>query len=194
MESRGFVESWESRESAESRESRKSHRIATLAALAILAIAIFCAGCGYYPISYYSKQSLGSSLFVESRVNLADPENSVIAKDALNQAIAQKFHANLVPRAQAESVIVTEITDVDVYSIADNDAGFANFYRASVRMSFSYTDKKGNARKFSNYGFYDFPVDVISTITDETRFNAIKEASLSAIDKFVAQVAYYWNR
>lgn len=158
-------------------------------------IAIFASfllsGCGYYPMSYYTKQSLGENIYVESIVNLADPENSLIAKDALNQAIAQKFHSKLVEKSDADTIIRTEITSVSVDSIADNDAGFANFYRASVNISFEYTDKKGNARKFSNYGFYDFPVDVISTITDETRFNAIKEASISAIDKFIAQAAFW---
>lgn len=154
-------------------------------------IATFIVGCGYYPMSYYTKQSFGENIYVESIVNLADPENSLIAKDALNQAIAQKFHLKLVSKSDADTIIRTEITSVSVDSIADNDAGFANFYRASVNISFEYTDKKGNVRKFSNYGFYDFPVDVISTITDENRFNAIKEASISAIDKFVAQAAFW---
>ena len=156
-----------------------------------LLIAIFFAGCGYYPMSYYTKQNLGENIYVEAVVNLADPENSLIAKDALNQAIAQKFHLRLVAKSEADTIIRTEITSVSVDSIADNDAGFANFYRASVNISFEYTDKKGVVRKFSNYGFYDFPVDVISTITDETRFNAIKEASISAIDKFIAQAAFW---
>lgn len=154
-------------------------------------IAIFLAGCGYYPMSYYTKQNLGENIYVEAVVNLADPENSLIAKDALNQAIAQKFHLRLVAKSDADTIIRTEITSVSVDSIADNDAGFANFYRASVNISFEYTDRKGATRKFSNYGFYDFPVDVISTITDETRFNAIKEASISAIDKFIAQAAFW---
>ncbi|MGX2982824.1 LPS assembly lipoprotein LptE [Helicobacter sp. 23-1045] len=148
-------------------------------------------GCGYYPMSYFVKKSLGENIYVESVVNLSDPENSLIAKDALNQAIAQKFHLRLVDKESADTIIRTEITAVSVDSIADNDAGFANFYRASVTMSFDYTDKNGNARRFQNYGFYDFPVDVVSTITDETRFNAIKEASISAIDKFIAQVAFW---
>lgn len=166
-------------------------QIRATTALFALLIAIFLAGCGYYPMSYYTKQNLGENIYVEAVVNLADPENSLIAKDALNQAIAQKFHLRLVAKSEADTIIRTEITSVSVDSIADNDAGFANFYRASVNISFEYTDKKGNARKFSNYGFYDFPVDVISTITDETRFNAIKEASISAIDKFIAQAAFW---
>lgn len=159
--------------------------------IATFIIAIFLAGCGYYPMSYFSKQSLGENIYVESVVNLSDPENSVIAKDALNQAIIQKFHSNLVPKNMAETIIITNITSVSVVSIADNEDGFANFYRATVNISFEYTDKKGNARKFSNYGFYDFQVDLISTITDTERFNAIKEASMSAIDKFIAQVSFW---
>lgn len=153
--------------------------------------AIFLAACGYYPVSHYAKQTLGESIFVESIVNLSDPENAVIAKDALNQAIAQKFHLRLTSRENAQTTLIVEITSVSVYSIADNESGFANFYRAAVNLSFKYTDKKGETRAFSNYGYYDFPVDTVSTITDATRFNAIREASLSTIDKFVAQIAFH---
>lgn len=152
-------------------------------------ITIFFSGCGYYPISYYSKQNLGENIYVESIVSLSDPENSVVAKDALNQAILTKFHSNLVPRNEADSVIVIEITNINLYSIADDPEGFASFYRASVSLTFTYTDKHGNKKKFVNTGFYDFAADNVSTITDDRRFNAIKEASLAAIDKFVAQVA-----
>lgn len=164
---------------------------AAIFALFIATTALIFSGCGYYPMSYFVKKSLGENIYVESVVNLSDPENSLIAKDALNQAIAQKFHLKLVAKSEADTIIRTEITDVSVDSIADNDAGFANFYRASVYINFEYTDKNGNAHKFRNYGFYDFPVDVVSTITDENRFNAIKEASISAIDKFVAQASFW---
>lgn len=153
-------------------------------------IAIFVSGCGYYPISYYSKQSLGENIYVESIVSLSDPENSVVAKDALNQAIITKFHSNLVPRNEADSIITIEITNINLYSIADDQEGFASFYRASVSLTFTYTDKHGKKKKFVDTGFYDFAADNISTITDDRRFNAIKEASLSAIDKFVVQAAY----
>lgn len=154
----------------------------------LIFVAIFLAGCGYYPMSYFSKQSLGENIYVESIVSLSDPENSVIAKDALNQAIVQKFHSKLVEKDEADTIIITNITSVSVYSIADDDKGFANFYRATVNMSFEYTDKKGNHRQFNNYGFYDFQVDLM---TDVNQFNAIKEASMSAIDKFIAQVSFW---
>ncbi|RDU65436.1 LPS assembly lipoprotein LptE [Helicobacter sp. MIT 14-3879] len=159
----------------------------------LLFIIFFTAGCGYYPISYYSKKAIGEDIYVESIVNLSDPENSVIAKDALNQAITTRFHSNLVSKDMAKTIITIEIVNVDLYSIADNKEGFANFYRASVNLSFTYTDKKGNLKKFKNYGYYDFTVDTLSTITDERRFVALREASLSAIDKFVSQVAYNWQ-
>lgn len=159
----------------------------------ILSFILLFVGCGYYPVSYYSKQSLGENIYVESIVNLSDPENSILAKDALNQAIITRFHSNLVSKENAESIISVSITNIDLYSIADSNNGFANFYRTSVTLVFNYTDKNGNKKTFRNSGNYDFSVDTLSTVTDERRFSAITQASMQAIDKFVAQVAYNWR-
>lgn len=159
----------------------------------ILFFSFFLASCGYYPISYYSKQSLGANIYVESIVALSDPENSVIAKDALNQAIVTRFQSSLVDKENADTIINIEISDINMYSIADSDSGFPSFYRMQVGVHFYYTDKNGNNRNFTNIGIYDFSIEGLSTVTDEKRFSAINQASLQAIDKFIAQVAYNWR-
>lgn len=156
-------------------------------------ICIFLAGCGYMPLSYYSKQGIGENIYVDSIVNLSDPQNSVLAKDALNRAILTRFHSNLVSKSNAETIITMNIVDINLDSIADSRNGFANFYRASVQIEFSYADKRGIERVFRNYGSYDFSVDTLSTITDDRRFSALTQASIQAIDKFIAQVAYHWR-
>ncbi|WP_258443416.1 LPS assembly lipoprotein LptE [Helicobacter sp. 16-1353] len=154
---------------------------------------IFLAGCGYYPISYYSKQSLGENIYVESIATLSDPENSVIAKDALHQAIVTRFQSNLTSRENADSIIHMEISNIYMYSIVDSQSGFPSFYRMQVSIKFNYTDKNGDNKSFTNIGIYDFSVEGLSTVTDEKRFAAINQASLQAIDKFIAQVAYNWR-
>lgn len=159
----------------------------------ILAFLIIFAGCGYYPMSYYSKQSLGGNIYVESMVALSDPENSVIAKDALHRAVATRFHSNLVSKENADTIIYVAMKNINMYSIADSDSGFPGFYRVQVDIEFRYTDTKGNKRTFNNTGIYDFSVEALSTVTDEKRFSAISQASLQAIDRFIAQVAYNWR-
>lgn len=159
----------------------------------IVIICIIFIGCGYHPIVFYSKQSLGNSIYVDVKINLSDPENSVIAKDALNRAITTRLQSNLTTKDNADTIVTIEMTDINIYSIADGRDGFSNFYRAYVEISFSYLDKLGRTKKFVNSGSYDFPVDNISTITDDKRFIAINQASVQAIDKFIAQIASNWR-
>lgn len=159
----------------------------------ILTFTILFSSCGYYPVSYYSKQSLGTNIYVKVNISLSDPENSVIAKDALLQAIATRLSSNLSDKDNADTIITMSMDDIDMYSIADDEDGFPRFYRMQVRINFSYTDKNGNARSYNNIGIYDFSVEGQSTVTDEKRFAAINQASLQAIDKFIAQVAYNWR-
>ena len=154
---------------------------------------LFFSSCGYYPVSYYSKQSLGKNIYVQTIITLSDPENSIIAKDALLQAIATRLHSNLSNKENADTIITMNMNEVNMYSIADDEDGFPRFYRMQVGINFSYTDKNGVARNFSNTGIYDFSVEGQSTITDERRFSAINQASLQAIDKFVAKVANTWR-
>lgn len=161
--------------------------------LKLLFFGIFISSCGYYPVSYYSKQSLGGSIYVDIILSLSDPENSVIAKDALHQAIINRFQSNLSEKEDADTIINMDMTDIRIYSIADSQSGFPNFYRAEVSITFSYINKNGNLKKFTNIGIYDFSVEKLSTVTDEKRFIAITQASLQSIDKFVAQVAYNWR-
>ena len=154
---------------------------------------LFFSGCGYLPISYYAEQSIGKSVYVDAKINLADPENSVIAKDALNQAIVNRFQSNLTTKEKATTIISIELSNIDIYSIADDENGFSIFYRASVIMQFSYKDKKGNIKHFSNSGSYDFSSESISTITEDKRFDALSKACMRAIDRFIAQVASNWR-
>lgn len=159
----------------------------------IFLFGIFFSSCGYYPISYYSKQSLGENIYVQTIIALSEPENSIIAKDALLQAITTRLQSNLSSKENADIIITMSMNEINLYSIADDEDGFPRFYRMQVRIGFSYIDKNGNARNYNNIGIYDFSVEGQSTVTDEKRFIAINQASLQAIDKFVAQAAYGWR-
>lgn len=161
--------------------------------VSISLLCIFISSCGYYPVSYYSKQTLGENIYVKANISLSDPENSIIAKDALLQAIAIRLHSNLSNKDNADTSVLIDMNDIYMYSIADDKDGFPRFYRIQVRINFSYTDKKGNSRNYSNIGIYDFSVEGQATVTDEKRFEAINQASLQAIDKFIAQIAYSWR-
>lgn len=171
---------------------RFTPRFALRFAALALSLAFF-GGCGYLPMSFYAKQSIGENIYVESVVSLSDPENSVIAKDALNLAVMTRFQSGISDKQNADTTIHIELSGISIYSISDSRTGFANFYRANVSMNFRYKDKSGAERSFHNVGSYDFALEPNSTLTDEKRFAAISEASLQGIDRFIAQVAYHYR-
>jgi len=64
-----------------------------------------------------------------------------------------------------------------------------------VSLKIEYIKKDGKSEKFSTVGEYDFPIaedengKTNSVISDGNRFEAIKLASLDALNEFVSQIA-----
>ncbi len=149
-------------------------------------------GCGYKPISQLSRESLGEHIYVDIVIDLRDPENSVLIKDALLQAILARLHGNLASsKESADSSVRVSLDSVSFSSLADNKKGFTLFYRARVVLQFSYEDKKGQMHQFSAQGKHDFSIEDSSILSDSKRFEAIKRASIQAIDAFISHVALW---
>lgn len=153
----------------------------------ILALFIL-AGCGYRPITHYTKEVLGERIYVDMAVSLRDPENTVLIKDALSDAVMTRFRGRLASKDGAESTIKVVLGSVVFSSLADTKDGFTSFYRASVSLGFTYEDKNGKTHSFSTSGRHDFSVDDSSILTDSKRFEAIRIASIQAIDQFISHI------
>ena len=69
-----------------------------------LLIAVFISGCGYKPSSYYAKRALGEKIYAEAKISRQDPRNSVLIKDAVNEAVVNRFSAKLVSKEEADSI------------------------------------------------------------------------------------------
>ncbi|WP_257874406.1 LPS assembly lipoprotein LptE [Helicobacter sp. 11S02596-1] len=154
-------------------------------------MAIFLSACGYLPIASYTQKVLGDSVYVKLIVNLPNPENSVQFKDILNKAVISRFQNKLASQKDADSIITIEITKVTDTSIATNEQGFTTFYRATVFVTFTYTNKKGMSKTFDNSGYYDYAVSLENPlITYNNRYYGINQAIEQTIDKFITQVSY----
>jgi len=145
-------------------------------------------GCGYKPMTEYSKKVFTDKVYVDVDVYLRDPENAVLAKDALNEAVISRFNSKLVRKNSATTKLKVKFERVTFNPIQYDSNGYAVFYRAKVTLSISYiiNDKKGNEKIV---GFYDFPIEPNAVISDSKRFEAIRFGAQKAIDSFVSLMA-----
>lgn len=156
-----------------------------------LVFALMLTGCGYYPVAHYSKKALGDSVYVSLKVNLANTENSVELKDILNKAVVSRFQTKLVSKEEADTVLYLELKNASDTSIATNTNGFTTFYRVNVEILFSYKNSFGKESSFTNSAYYDYAVSLEDPlVTYSNRIDAIREASLQCIDRFLVQMAY----
>ena len=150
-------------------------------------------GCGYKPSVSYAKKELAGKVFVNLFVDIKDPKNSVLIKDAMNQLLVQKLGAKLVyDEAHADTVMNLKINSVNMSVLQYNSEGYNQLYRATVNILVSYFNKeKNNPTTFTVSGENDFSVgdDDDDTITDTIRYEAIKEASNDALDEVLSRIA-----
>lgn len=154
-----------------------------------LAICVCLVGCGYQPIAHQANKTLGGKVFVEVKISLRDPQNSVELKDAISRSIFERLHSRVVDKQEADSVVEVELQNVLFHSLAENKTGFATFYRCEVNVRFKYTNRyTQSTRIFTKKGYYNFSLGESSNITDSVRIEAINEAVIQALDGFISQV------
>ena len=154
-----------------------------------LVVCVFLAGCGYQPIAHQANKALGGKVFVEVKISLRDPQNSVELKDSVSRSIFERLHSRVVDKREADSVVEVELQNVLFHTLAENKTGFATFYRCEVNVRFKYTNRyTQSTRIFSKKGYYNFSLGNSSNITDSIRMEAINEAVIQALDGFISQV------
>lgn len=154
-----------------------------------LVICVCLVGCGYQPIAHQANKALGGKVFVEVKISLRDPQNSVELKDTISRSIFERIHSRVVDKQEADSVVEVELQNVLFHSLAENKTGFATFYRCEVNVRFKYTNRyTQSTRIFTKKGYYNFSLGESSNITDSVRIEAINEAVIQALDGFISQV------
>ena len=148
-------------------------------------------GCGYKPTSYYAKKELSGKVFVRLFVDLKDPRNAVLIKDAMNQLLVHKLDSKLVyDEALADTIMSIKINSVNMTELQYDADGYNNLYRAKVSINVNYNKKAEKiSRSFTVSGETDFSLGSSTTITDTKRFEAIKNASDDALDEVLSKIA-----
>lgn len=154
-------------------------------ALALLLLS----GCGYKPTSFYSKQVLGNLIYAEVETSLKDPENTVLIRDAINEAIVDRFKSKIVPEDKADTKLFIKLNKVSFQPIQYDKNGYVIAYKTYVDLKTRYTDKQQKQKTIISSGEYDFPIASNSVISDTKRFEAIKNASEKAIGEFISKIS-----
>ena len=144
-------------------------------------------GCGYKPVTIYTQKVFSDNIYTDIEVYLRDPENAVLVKDALNEAIVSRFGASVAKKEDATTILHVKFDSVSFTPIQYDTNGYAIYYRAKVSLTIRYTSPTGHGTETVN-GFYDFPIQPRAIISDALRFQAIKKGSGKALDAFVSRI------
>ena len=145
------------------------------------------AGCGYKPATTYTKKVLSGKIYTDIKIYLRDPENAVLVKDALNEAIVSRFGARVASKKEATTILHVRFGRVSFHPIQYDKNGYAIYYRAVVTLDIDYTTPTAKGHKKVS-GFYDFPIEPEAIISDSLRFQAIKNGSAKALDAFISYI------
>ena len=156
--------------------------------LLVIIVLFMMTGCGYKPSSQYIKNVFDDTVYVNVTVSPAEPENAAYVKDALHRMIITRFGGQVVPKAQAESVISASYEGTSFTPIGYDSNGYITRYRANVRVKFVIaTKKKRFSRSISSK--VEENISASSTLSSSLRIEAIRVGMAKALDQFLAYVA-----
>ena len=165
------------------------HHPSSIIALSAIALA----GCGYKPTTVYTRKVFTDKIFTAVEVYIRDPENAVLVKDAMNEAIVSRFGARIAGKKDATTYLKIAFKTVSFTPIQYDTNGYAVYYRANVSLKIHY-ESPGSSGDETVSGFYDFPIEPNAIISDAKRFEAIRFGAQKALDAFISRIAMRGER
>lgn len=154
----------------------------------LILIATLFSACGYKPSSKFSRNVVGEKISTSVVISAQDPENTVIIKDAVDRAIIEVFRASLTSRKNSQTHLNLSIGNPSYTPVQYDSDGFVIAYRMSITLNIAKYHN-GLTKNYSTRGTYDFAVVANAVVTDQERFDAIKQSAAKAIRSFIAQVS-----
>lgn len=151
-------------------------------------IVLLFTSCGYKPSSQFARGVIGKKVYATVEIYIADPENAVIIKDALFQALLSRFRVSVVKEIASQTHLDVRLSSLSFSPIEYDENGYVVAKRATVHLSIK-REKNQTVKNYAVSGTYDFAIEPNGLVSDTERFKAIKEASLKAIDGFVTKLA-----
>jgi len=153
-----------------------------------LIVLVLFVSCGYKPSSKFARDILGEKVSTSIVISMQDPENTVIIKDAVDEAVIEVFHASLVDKKSSDSHLVLNISDPVYIPVVYDKDGFVVGYRMSLVLNI-VRYKNGKSKRYVTSGTYDFEVAPNAVVTDKERFDAIRFSAQKAIKSFISQIS-----
>lgn len=153
-----------------------------------LAIVVLMSGCGYRPAAHYAKAVVGEKVSTEVVISMEDPQNTVIIRDAVDMAVITKFRASLSPKSESVAHLKIAIASIGFSPLRYDTNGYVTTYRTTVKMHIDRTSGE-NTKGYNTSGMYDFDIEPNAIISDQARFEAIRQSAQKGIDAFIAQIA-----
>lgn len=160
--------------------------------LVVLILLLSFEGCGYKPSATYARAVLGAKVSVDVDVNAADPENTVIIKDAVLQALITRFKVVTTERKFSVTHLDVRLNSVGETAIEYDVNGYVIGKRITTNLGV-IRHTKGVKKSYNVTGTFDFRIEANAIVSDTDRFKAIKAASLKAIDVLIIQLAVEGN-
>ena len=131
---------------------------------------------------------MGETVSTQIIISMTDPENTVVLKDALDEAVIRRFQTNLRHRKDAGTHLEIKLNSVGFSALQYDSNGYIISYRTTINLAVTrITDNF--SKRYSAVGNFDFTISPNAIITDQQRFDAIANSATKALDSFVAQVA-----
>jgi hypothetical protein len=153
-----------------------------------LLVVVFFVSCGYKPSAKFARDTLGEKISTDIVISMQDPENTVIIKDAVDEAVLEVFHASLTDREHSDSHLVLSISEPVYVPVVYDKDGFVVGYRMSLILNI-IRYKDGKSKRYVTSGTYDFEIAPNAVVTDKERFDAIRFSAQKAIRAFVSQIS-----
>jgi len=150
-------------------------------------------GCGYQPSSKEAKKVMGDTVSTKVIISMTDPENTVLLKDALDEAVIRRFQTNLRHSREAKTHLEISLRNVSFGALQYDSNGYVISYRTTINLGIKRITKEFT-KNYNAVGNYDFTINPNAIITDQQRFEAIANSATKALDSFVAQVASEGSR
>ncbi|GEM_PF-4253382 len=146
-------------------------------------------GCGYKPVSTYTKQEINQKVYVQLKINKQDVVNSMIIKDNINNLIISRFGASIVnDKTKADTIMNIELPSIKFSQIQYSEQGFTSVYRINIEVKIIY-NKNDKQRVVKVIDFYDFVVQGDSIVSDTKRQTVVKNAVSRALEEVEAKIA-----
>jgi len=156
--------------------------------LSVFVFLIFLTACGYKPSIEYQNKLIGKKVKVDVEIDVKNPRESIYLKDAVIDAIYTILGKDVCfENCDTTLIIKPNYSSIQVLDYDKN--GYPILYRSKVILKTTLIDTNGVKRNYSVSGIYDFRVESQSILSDESKLNAYKNASVNALNKLFALIS-----